>query len=435
MSSAARRALARAAYSTLLRLVVPLYALRIVWRGRREPLYASAIGERFGLYRRAARKGAIWVHAVSLGETRAAAALIDALRAALPDVRILLTHGTATGRAAGQPLLREGDAQAWLPFDTPGGARRFLRHFAPRAGILMETEIWPNVLAEARARDVPLLLVNARLSERSRRRGARVDALLRPAFEAFTAALAQSDADATRLRDAGVATVGVVGNLKFDLAPEPALLALGKRWKGRVDRPVVLAAITREGEEALLLAAWHAVPLPRPLLAIVPRHPQRFEAVAELVAGAGFSLARRSGWTDLPPADSARADVWLGDSMMEMPAYYALADVALLGGSFLPFGGQNLIEAAACGCPVVMGPHTFNFSAAAALSLAAGASLRVAGVEQAIAAALALLGGDELAQRRAAALSFASAHRGAAERSAARIVAALEANPGTAASR
>jgi len=275
MSSAARRALARAAYSTLLRLVVPLYALRIVWRGRREPLYASAIGERFGLYRRAARKGAIWVHAVSLGETRAAAALIDALRAALPDVRILLTHGTATGRAAGQPLLREGDAQAWLPFDTPGGARRFLRHFAPRAGILMETEIWPNVLAEARARDVPLLLVNARLSERSRRRGARVDALLRPAFEAFTAALAQSDADATRLRDAGVATVGVVGNLKFDLAPEPALLALGKRWKGRVDRPVVLAAITREGEEALLLAAWHAVPLPRPLLADLAPNPVR----------------------------------------------------------------------------------------------------------------------------------------------------------------
>ena len=150
-----------------------------------------------------------------------------------------------------QPLLREGDAQAWLPFDTPGGARRFLRHFAPRAGVLMETEIWPNVLAAARARGLPLVLANARLSERSRRRGARVDALLRPAFEAFTAALAQSDADATRLREAGVASVGVVGNLKFDLAPDPALLALGKRWKARVARPVVLAAITREGEEAL----------------------------------------------------------------------------------------------------------------------------------------------------------------------------------------
>jgi 3-deoxy-D-manno-octulosonic-acid transferase len=434
VSGSPRRAVVRSAYSTLLRLVVPLYALRILWRGRKEPLYASVIGERFGLYRRSAPTGAIWIHAVSLGETRAAAALIDALRAALPDVRILLTHGTATGRAAGAPLLREGDAQAWLPFDTPGGARRFLRHFAPRAGVLMETEIWPNVLAAARARALPLLLVNARLSERSRRRGARVDALLRPAFEAFTAALAQSEADATRLREAGVASVGVVGNLKFDLAPEPALLALGKRWKARVARPVVLAAITREGEEALLLAAWHAVPLPRPLLVIVPRHPQRFEAVAELVASAGFSLARRSAWTDLPPAEAARADIWLGDSMMEMPVYYALADVALLGGSFLPFGGQNLIEAAACGCPVVMGPHTFNFTAAAALSLAAGASLRAAAIPEAIAAALALLGSDDLAQRRAAALSFAAAHRGAAERSAARIVAALEPDTGHAAS-
>jgi 3-deoxy-D-manno-octulosonic-acid transferase len=422
MSGSSRRVVVRSAYSTLLRLVVPLYALRIFWRGRREPLYASAIGERFGLYRRPAQKGAIWIHAVSLGETRAAAALIDALRAAIADVRILLTHGTATGRAAGEPLLREGDAQAWLPFDTPGGVRRFLRHFAPRAGILMETEIWPNVLAAARARGVPVILVNARLSERSRRRGARVDALLRPAFEGLAAALAQSDADATRLREAGVASVGVVGNLKFDLAPDPTVQALGTRWKERVDRPVVLAAITREGEEALVLAAWHAVPLPRPLLVIVPRHPQRFEAVAELVVAAGFTLARRSAWRDLPPAEAARADVWLGDSMMEMPAYYALADVALLGGSFLPFGGQNLIEAAACGCPVVMGPHTFNFSAAATLSLAAGASLRVANVTEAITAALALLGSDDLARRAAAALSFATSHRGAAARAAARIV-------------
>jgi 3-deoxy-D-manno-octulosonic-acid transferase len=292
----------------------------------------------------------------------------------------------------------------------------------------METEIWPNVLAAARARGVPMILVNARLSERSRRRGARVDALLRPAFEGLAAALAQSDADATRLRDAGVASVGVVGNLKFDLAPDPAVQALGTRWKERVDRPVVLAAITREGEEALVLAAWHAAPLPRPLLVIVPRHPQRFEAVAELVVSAGFTLARRSTWQGLPPPEAARADVWLGDSMMEMPAYYALADVALLGGSFLPFGGQNLIEAAACGCPVVMGPHTFNFTAAATLSLAAGASLRVANITEAVNAALALLGSDDLARRAAAALSFAASHRGAAVRATARIVDVLNAS-------
>ena len=427
MSTSMRRSLARAGYSLLLRTAVPLYRLRLLWRGRREPLYATAIGERFGRYREPFAPGALWMHAVSLGETRAMVPLVEALRAARPGLRFVFTHGTATGRAAGEALLGSGDRQVWLPFDTPGAVRRFLRSAAPVAGVLMETEIWPNLLAAAARARVPVVLANARLSERSRRRGARVDSLLRPAFAAFTAALAQSDADAARLRDAGAASVGVVGNLKFDLAPDPALLALGKRWKARVPRPVVLAAITREGEEALILAAWHGVPLPRPLLAIVPRHPQRFEAVAELIGSAGFSLARRSAWLDLPPAEAARADVWLGDSMMEMPAYYALADVALLGGSFLPFGGQNLIEAAACGCPVVMGPHTFNFSTAATLSLAAGASLRVAAIPEAIAAALALLDGDELARRSEAALSFAAAHRGAAERSAARIVAALAA--------
>ena len=149
---------------------------------------------------------------------------------------------------------------------------------------------------------------------------------------------------------------------------------------------MVLAAVTREGEEASLLAAWRAVAAPRPLLVVVPRHPQRFDAVAALIGEAGFSLSRRSAWADAPPGDAASADVWLGDSMREMPAWYALADVALLGGSFAPLGGQNLIEAAACGCPVVMGPHTFNFADAAELALAAGAAIRVATMEEGVAA-------------------------------------------------
>jgi 3-deoxy-D-manno-octulosonic-acid transferase len=169
------------------------------------------------------------------------------------------------------------------------------------------------------------------------------------------------------------------------------------------------------------------------LLAVVPRHPQRFEAVAELVAGAGFSLARRSTWASDAPASAATADVWLGDSMMEMAAYYALADVALLGGSFLPLGGQNLIEAAACGCPVVMGPHTFNFTDAAALSLAAGASVRVATIDEGVAMAVAELGSESLARQAAAALSFAASHQGAASRSAEVIAAILRRAAGRAA--
>ncbi|MEO5883776.1 MAG: 3-deoxy-D-manno-octulosonic acid transferase [Caldimonas sp.] len=417
MSAFARTA-ARAAYSLLLRIATPLYLLRVRWRGRAEPLYASAIGERIGRYRSAVPPGALWIHAVSLGETRAAAPLVAALRQDRPGLRLLLTHGTATGRAAGQELLRDGDLQAWLPWDTPGGVRRFLAHFAPLAGVLMETEIWPNLLAESKARGLPVMLANARLSQRSRRRGQRVDALLRPAFESLAAAFAQTEADAARLRDAGAGEVVIAGNLKFDLSPEPALIERGRHWKATLGgRPVVLAAVTREGEEASLLVVWRAVEAPRPLLMIAPRHPQRFEAVATLISQAGFALSRRSVWAEGPADADAQADVWLGDSMREMPAWYALADVALLGGSFAPLGGQNLIEAAACGCPVVIGPHTFNFEEAAQQSLAAGAAVRVADMAGGVATALALLAdSDGRRQRAADAIAFAAAHRGASVR-------------------
>ena len=427
MTPAAARRLARASYSLLLRLVAPLYFLRVKWRGRREPLYAHAPGERFGLYRRTIAPGALWIHAVSLGETRAAAPLMEALRTARPGARFLLTHGTATGRAAGEALLRDGDTQLWLPFDMPGAVRRFLASAQPAVGVLMETEIWPNLLAIAAERGLPVVLANARMSERSRRRGARVDALLRPAFETLAVALAQADADAARLRAAGVREVSVVGNLKYDIAPDAALLDRGRAWRAGIARGVVLAASTREGEEATLLSAWRALAAPRPLLVVVPRHPQRFEAVAELISSAGFALSRRSSWSnDAPPASAAGADVWLGDSMLEMPAWYALADVALLGGSFAPLGGQNLIEAAACGCPVVMGPHTFNFADAAALALAAGAASRVADMPAGVAAAAALAADRSHAARgeqSRRALDFSRAHRGAAARMATRIAA------------
>ena len=423
MSATVRQRLALVAYGTLLRLVVPLYLWRVRRRGRAEPLYAQFIGERRARYEAPAVPGALWLHAVSLGETRAAAPLVAALRQALPGVRLLLTHGTATGRAAGAALLGPADAQAWLPFDTPGAVRRFFEHFAPIGGVVMETEIWPNLLAEAQRRRLPVLLANARLSARSRSRGARVDALLGPAFASFAATFAQTAADAERLREAGADPVRVEGNLKFDLVPEPRLLALGARWKeGLGARPVVLGAVTREGEEASLLEAWRQVQTPRPLLVIVPRHPQRFEDVATAILAGGFSLHRRSSWTDSPPAAAAAADVWLGDSMQEMPAWYALADAALLGGSFAPLGGQNLIEAAACGCPVVMGPHTFNFAEAAELSLQAGAAVRVqdmaAGVAEAARIATDPVERELLAK---AAISFAGMHRGAAARVAAGI--------------
>ncbi|HEY4066262.1 MAG TPA: 3-deoxy-D-manno-octulosonic acid transferase [Burkholderiaceae bacterium] len=422
-------ALALGAYSLLLWLVQPAYALRLWRRGRVEALYRHALGERFGFYgrrdgdERRGDAGWVWVHAVSLGETRAAAALIDALRAARPGMKLLLTHGTATGREAGASLLRDGDVQVWLPFDTPGATRRFFTHFRPAVGVLMETEIWPNLLREAERARVPVVSANARLSARSLRRGLRLDALMRPAARRVTLALAQTDADALRLREAGAPRVEVSGNLKFDMTPEPALLERGHAWHALLAREVVLAASTREGEETMLLDAWLKTPAPRPLLLIVPRHPQRFDEVAGLVAAAGLTLARRSGWGDAPPHEALGAEVWLGDSMREMALYYAVAQVALLGGSFAPLGGQNLIEAAACGCPVVAGPHTFNFAEAAELAIEAGAALRVADIAAGVATARALLAAPmRLADAAARSSAFALQHQGAAARMAQRIL-------------
>jgi 3-deoxy-D-manno-octulosonic-acid transferase len=421
--------LAHTAYSNLLRLLTPAYVLRLWLRGRAEPLYRHAIGERLGDYRGELQAGAVWVHAVSLGETRAATALIDALRRHRPGMRLLLTHSTATGREAGQALLREGDAQAWLPYDTPGVVQRFFAQFKPVVGVLMETEIWPNLLGGAQVAGVPMVLANARLSVKSFRQGQRLSAVMRPAAESLALVLAQTEDDATRLRDSGVREAVVCGNLKFDIAPDERLLARGRAWRTALGRPVVLAAVTREGEEAMLLAAWAGVPVAqRPLLLIVPRHPQRFDEVVGLIQSAGFTLTRRSQWGDEEPdAVARRADVWLGDSMGEMPLYYANADVALLGGSFAPLGGQNLIEAAACACPVVMGPHTFNFAEAAELSLAAGASLRVADMAEGVSRALALAGHAERDAYAQRAVAFSAQHRGAAERMAQRILPLLPA--------
>lgn len=407
----------RPLYSLMLIGAQPLLRRKLRRRGVAEPGYLEHVDERFGKYRGTTEPGRLWIHAVSLGETRAAAVLIDELRRQDPDVRILLTHGTATGRAEGVGLLREGDAQAWLPWDTPQAVRRFLEHFHPSAGVLMETEVWPNLVAACKLRGIPLALANARLSEKSLRQSRRLARLSQPAYGSLSAVWAQTEADARRLAQAGGTVKGVFGNLKYDAAPDAQQLSSGKQWRRALPRPVVMFASSREGEEADLLRV-----LPREAgvqWLIVPRHPQRFDEVAALVAQAGFTVSRRSGWQGAP----APADVWIGDSLGEMALYYGLADVALLGGSFARLGGQNLIEAAACGCPVVMGPHTFNFDDAAELAQDAGAAHRVQSMEEGVGAALALVADaprrEEAAQ---AGLQFAAEHRGAAARTAAAVL-------------
>ena len=429
-----------ALYNLLWQLARPLLLRKLSRRGQAEPLYLHAVHQRFARYTDQERQQAqthagqwVWLHAVSLGETRAADILLQALRAVQPGMRLLLTHGTATGRQAGQKLLREGDMQVWLPWDERGAVQRFVQTFRPRLGLIMETEIWPQLLQACGQQEVPVVLVNARLSEKTLRQWQRLPQLARQSYGRLSVAYAQTAQDAQRLQTLGVPAVMVTGNLKFDASPDPALLqqgqALRQRWQAHGDgtrRPVALLASSRDGEEALWLQAWQALP-PEQRDAvqwlIVPRHPQRFDEVAHLLRTTGFAVKRRStGQTD---PDDGRQAVWLGDSMGEMPLYYAMADLALMGGSFAPLGGQNLIEACACACPVLLGPHTFNFSQASEQAIAAGAALRCNSMEQAVQQALALLStapaetgasDSTRAAMQRAALVFSQAHRGAAQR-------------------
>ncbi len=418
---------ARALYSVLAWAAQPLLRRKLRRRAQAEPGYAQALPERFGYYQpdNLGRDGAgqwLWIHAVSLGETRAAALLLAALRANLPQLRLLLTHSTATGREAGEALLQPGDVQVWLPWDTPSAVQRFVQQFQPLVGVLMETEVWPNLVAACSKAGVPLVLANARLNARSFAGARRWASLSRPAYAALAAVLAQTQEDAERLAQLGAPTPNVLGNLKFDAQPDPALLAQGAAWRAASRRPVLLLASSREGEEQAWLDAWRNNPDAQQVQwLIVPRHPPRFAAVEQLLTQAGLRVARRSQWGErLPPHD---VDVWLGDSLGEMPLYYASAHAGLLGASFAPLGGQNLIEAAACACPLVLGPHTFNFSQAAEQACASGAAQRAQDIAQALTLAIGWLHHPHaLEAAHQAALAFAQAHRGAAQAQAQAIV-------------
>jgi 3-deoxy-D-manno-octulosonic-acid transferase len=356
----------------------------------------------------------IWLHAVSVGETRAAQPLVQRLLARHPDHDLLLTHMTPTGRQTSSELFGERVLRAYLPYDYPFAVGRFLAHFRPRLGVVLETELWPNLVAGCRARGVPLLLANARMSGRSARGYARVAALTGPMLRGLSAIAAQTEADALRLRSLGATQVAVLGNLKFDLLPPPAQIEAGAALRRLFGpRPVLLCASTREGEETLILDALAGTSPGDALVVLVPRHPQRFDEVARLVADRGLRLQRRSAGE----AVAADTRILLGDSMGELFAYYAACDVAFVGGSLLPLGGQNLIEACAVGAPVLLGPHTFNFAQAAEQAVACGAALRVGDAKQMVSQALALLADAPARARMSeAGRAFAAAHRGAADR-------------------
>ena len=406
--------MARRLYTLLLILLQPWALLHLMWRARRQPEYLRHWGERFGFYAPAGATPLIWIHAVSVGETRAAQPLLARLAERYPQHEILLSHMTPTGRATSEELFGERVRRVYLPYDTPRAMRRFLRHFRPELGLIMETEIWPNLVHACRRQGIPLLLVNARLSARSARRYAAFPALVGEALAGLSAVAAQGRDDAARLAGLGAGGVVVTGNMKFDITPPEQQLERGRALKAAFGgRPVLLAASTREGEEELILDALRARPIPGLLLVLVPRHPQRFGAVAGLTAGRGFALQRKSAGEPLRPD----TEVLIGDSMGELFAYYAACDVAFIGGSLLDYGSQNLIEACAAGVPLLVGPSTFNFADAAREALACGAARQVADAAALFAAARTLLGdpGQRLAMG-AAGREFTARHRGASER-------------------
>ena len=412
----------RLAYSLLMWLLTPALLFKLYLRAGREPVYGQAIAERFGFYKRSLKPGAVWLHAVSLGETRAALALVRALRKAHPGVRFVFTHGTATGRVEGASLLAEGDVQMWQPWDTPQAVQRFFKHVQPCMGLLIDTEVWPNLMRGAKVQGVPVVLANARMSAKSWRSAMLWESLARPAFSGLHAVLAQTEEDAKRLRSVGAPVQAVTGNLKFDAEPDAHLLALGHAWRAQSAVPVVMLAISREGEEAALLQVLQQHPqyLQDVQWWLVPRHPQRFDEVASLVQQSDMRLVRRSAWSEAPQSLelSDSQAVVVGDSLGEMAFYFGAARVCLLGGSFEPLGGQNLIEACACSCPVVMGPHTFNFKQAAELALNARAGVRVLDMTEAVRVAHGLaLNPVAQSTMAAAALAFTQSHQGAVAQS------------------
>lgn len=461
-------------YRVAMALGRPLLLRKLRRRGEQEPLYLHAVHQRFAEYTdeevQAARAHAgewVWLHAVSLGETRASAVLIEALRAAMPGMRLLLTNGTATGWQEGEKLLQPGDMHVWLPWDSRAATRRFVETFRPRLGLLMETEIWPEMLAACDAAGIPVVLANARMSEKTLRQSLRFESLARKIYGLLRVAYAQTADDAERLLQLGVRDIRVTGNLKFDARPDPQQLELGHQLRaarddalrsaGQAATPVVMLASSREGEERLWIEALAGLPQQQRTAVqwlLVPRHPQRFDEVAAMLEQAGWNVSRRSAWgihagaaNELHVAsaqDGGAPAVWLGDSMGEMVFYYALADLTLMGGSFEPLGGQNLIEACACGCPVLLGPHTFNFAEASEQAIAVGAALRCGDMADAVQTALGLVGagasvhgvevpavgaeasasgadqaaasGNKLSAMRSAALLFSQQHQGAAQR-------------------
>lgn len=372
----------RTLYTVLFYLGLPMVAIRLWLRARKAPAYAKRIGERFTLGMPTLQPGGIWVHAVSVGESIAAAPMIRALLQRYPALPITVTCMTPTGSERIQALFANEPRiqHCYLPYDLPCAAARFLDRVQPKLAVIMETELWPNHIHQCAKRGIPVALANGRLSERSARGYGRFSKLTAPMLAEMSLFAIQTEAEAQRFRDLGARpqTVEVTGSIKFDLAIDPQLLQraaeLRSQWQAQ-DRPVWIAASTHEGEDEVLLDAHRRLLSSHPdaLLILVPRHPERFNSVFELCQREGFATVRRSTGANV----DAQTSVLLGDTMGELLFLYALADSAFVGGSLVPNGGHNLLEPAALAKPVLSGPHLFNFLDIAAQMREAGALVEV----------------------------------------------------------
>ena len=408
----------RAIYTVFLYLLVPFVVLRLLWRGLRAPDYLRRWPERFGFGIKPQASPTLWIHAVSVGEAIAAFPLVNALRERFPELALVITTTTPTGAARVRAQYGTEVTQCYLPYDLPGAVRRFLTRTRPVAAIIMETELWPNLFGHCRQRRVPVVIANARLSERSARRYRRFGRLTRATIAEVERFAAQTTADGERFRmlGAGVQQVQITGNIKFDIELPADLrgraATLRARWGS--ERPVWIAASTHAGEDELILEAHRQAraAYPNLLLILVPRHPERFERVAALCRSSGLRLARRTA------ADCDRdTEVYLGDTMGELRMLIAAADIAFVGGSLVAVGGHNVLEPAALGVPVLFGPHMFNFAEAARLLLAAHAALEVHDAAELARGVTAYLGDPErAAEDGARGLRVVEENRGALRR-------------------
>lgn len=373
-------------YTCLLYLAGPFILLRLWRRGRRQPEYRQRIGERLGRVIRPSEPIGVWVHAVSVGESIAALPLIEALIERHGERRVWVTTTTPTGSARVTELLGDRVLHSYAPYDWPGAVSRFLDRVRPQQIVVMETEIWPNLFRAAARRNIPLVIANARLSPHSFRGYSRLRRSIAGVLADCRMIAAQSEPDATRFTALGAPHVQIMGNLKFDLRVPQAQIEAGHALRAELgtNRPVWVAASTHDGEEAAVLAAHEAVLtiFPDALLILVPRHPRRFDAVWQLICDSDLAGERRSHALALQNrgqnAGLGSTQVYLGDSMGEMFAYLAAADLAFVGGSLAPIGGHNVLEPAALGLPVLFGPHMHNFEAARSLLLECQAAVQVA---------------------------------------------------------